>query len=461
MNGYEMENPRLEFSPKRKRFALRSLALGENFLRCRADALIADGMTAERYGEELACNGPLPGATNLGLAKATLEGLIDPDSRKGQPGGWLLFPFHESLLWYDARKRGMRGDWGVRRVWMRGTGITLARLLMDPPDASDATRRLGRDAVRALRETLRSPSPLAEVAENLERPLADGGETPEKAEELAWDLGRERQLSQLAERVCRHVEGIMRQGGASGPAKLWQLRGMLALDLALHALTCAWDALGVPEAQRFLLLSFAGPPRPENRVRQRSEVSYDTARTRLSEALLLTLAQAIEDLVDEPIVQWQEEFVSRRNQLASQIQDLEQGIEKESVERVAREVVSIADYARPVGGFQGLLQTAGLLSGTGQYRYLSPTGDLLAALVGALSQDLEMASDEFFAAIFDEWRLVIGQEAAARTSLGDEVDGAELERNARRAEQRLADSGLAVALSDRTTVVGEHARRPK
>jgi hypothetical protein len=54
---------------------------------------------------------------------------------------------------------------------------------------------------------------------------------------------------------------------------------------------------------------------------------------------------------------------------------------------------------------------------------------------------------------------VVGHAQAARTGIVNHVDGAELERNARRAEQLMADAGLALALSDRTVVVGERARR--
>jgi hypothetical protein len=461
MNGYESAaTPELLRPPKRERFALRSLALGHNFLAARDEGRVGIGdMAPQLYGEKLAAGDELSGSANLPLARATLEGLIDPDTRKGQPGGWLLFPFHESLLWYDARRQGARGRWGVRRVWMRGGGVTLARLLVDPPHASDEMRALGKSAVVALRETLQSPSPLATVADQLEMPLEEGSEQRQSAEEDAWALGGEQRLSRLAEKICRHAEGIMRQGGASGPAKLWQLRSVLALDVAMHALESAWEAIGAPEDQRYLLVSFAGPPRAQNRVRQGSEISYDTARIRVREAILKTLADAMSELAGEPDVQWQEEFVSRRDQLADQITQLNQGAAGEDLERIAREVVAIADYSRPVGGFQGLLQTAGLLAGTGQYRFLGPGPDLLATLVGALSAEMPMPSDEFFAAIFAEWRFVIGQQAAAQTALGQDIDGAELERNARRAEQQLADSGLALALSDRTTVVGERARR--
>jgi hypothetical protein len=465
MNGYEhATGAELRRAPKRERFGLRSLALGHNFLAGRADGRVGvvGEMTPQLYGEKLAAGEDLPGSANLALARAALEGLIDPDTRKGQPGGWLLLPFHESLLWYDARRQGSRGKWGVRRVWMRGSGVTLARLLVDPPaGAGGETRALGAATAQALRETLRAPSPLADVADGLERPLEELPEQRQAAEDEAWRLGGEAQLEPLAERLCRHAEGIMLQGGASGPAKLWQLRSIMALDLALHALNAAWDATDTAEEQRYLLLSFTGPPRRDNRVRQRSEASYDTARIRLREAILRTLAQAISELAAEGAIQWQAEFVSRKDQLADQIRQLEQGAAAAELERIAREVVAIADYGRPVGGFQGLLQTAGLLAGTGQYRYIAPNPELLAALVGALSARMPMSSDDLFDAMFSEWGLVVGQRAAARTTLGDEIDGAELERNARRAEQQLADSGLAVALSDRTTVVGERARRSR
>ena len=463
LNGYEQASgDELRHPPKRERFGLRSLALGHNFLAGRAEGRVGVGdMTPQLYGDKLAAGEELPGSANLSLARAALEGLIDPDTRKGQPGGWLLFPFHESLLWYDARREGSRGKWGVRRVWMRGSGVTLARLLVDPPGADSGTRELGTRAVAALRETLQAPSPLSEVAEGLERPIREGAETRQAAEEESWRLGGEPQLAPLAARLCRHVEGIMLQGGASGPAKLWQLRSVLALDLAMHALAAAEDALGTPADQRYLLLSFAGPPRAENRVRQRSEASFDASRIRVREAMLHTLADAMRELAGEPGTQWQEEFVARKGMLADQINQLEHGGAGEDFDRIARDVVANADYGRPVGGFQGLLQTAGLVAGSGQYRYLAPTPELLATLVGALSARMPMSSDDLFEAMFSEWGLVVGQQAAARTALGDEIDGAELERNARRAEQQLSDSGLALSLSDRTTVVGERAQRPR
>ena len=50
-------------------------------------------------------------------------------------------------------------------------------------------------------------------------------------------------------------------------------------------------------------------------------------------------------------------------------------------------------------------------------------------------------------------------QGASATDLKNQLDGAELGRNARRVEEVLVDAGLAVSLSDRTTIVGERARR--
>jgi len=462
LNGYEQAaGAELRTSPKRERFALRSLVLGSNFL-VGVDAGRAgdDDTTPQLYGARLASGDEMPGSANLALAREALEGLIDPDTRKGQNGGWLLFPFHESLLWYDARRRG--ATWRAQQVWMRGGGITIARLLCDPPPGTQSAQ-LGADAVSALRGVLKAASPLAEIADHLERPLAEvrlGAETGvQDAEQTAWELGGKPELALLAERLCRDAEGILNQGGASAPAKLWQLRSILALDVALHALKASWHATGTPREEQFLLLSFAGAPRAENRIRQRSEASFANARIRLQEAILVELSAGIRRLAANESPNWQEHFVSRRRNLADQIRELEAGgLSDEEYDRLGREIASDG-YDRPIGGFQGLIQTAGLLAGTGQYRYLTLTPELFSALVGALSDRMPMPSDEFFDAVYEEWGLVIGQTAAARTAIGREIDGAQLMRNARRAEQQLSDSGLALSLSDRTTVVGERAQR--
>ncbi|MEH1130138.1 hypothetical protein [Micromonospora sp. CPCC 206061] len=455
-------------SPKRQRFALRSLALATNFLAGRDGRAGEDNMTPQLYGNQLASGSDVRNSANLALAQDALQGLIDPDTQRGQPGAWLLRPFHDSLLWYDARKASGREDWTVRKVYMRGSGIALARLLLDPGEPESA--ELGARAVAAIKEALTGPSPLAEISNRLESALQSGeayNKTPdtEDDEKEAWDRGGEELLRSLGASLCRHAEGVMCQGGASGPAKLWQLRTIFALDLAVHALRVAWDATLTPEEDRFLLLSFGGGPRAQDRVRQRSEESYRRARIRLNEATISTLARLMRQLVEDQTVNWVDEF-EKRSKLAENSPDsVSHQLTKLTADspvgeflRLARTSVENANYGRAEDGFRVLLESVGLIAGT-RYRYLTATPDLLAALVGALSAQMPMPSNEFFAAVRQEWGLVINQESAASTSLRGQVDGAGLERNARRAERLMSEAGLALSLSDRTTVVGERAQR--
>ena len=446
--------------PKRRAFAVRSLALSKNFLELDEQERIgADGLTPHAYGAALARGDDLLGSANLALAREALSGLVDPSTQTGQPGGHLLRPFHESLLWFDARQSSGK-PWGVRQVYMRGSGVTLARMLVGPgPEAGDEATTLGTRAVAAIREALRSPTPLGEIAETLERPLADyQAGAPQPEETKAWMRGAQAELAPLAQRICRHVEGVMLQGTASAPAKLWQLRTILALDLATHALRTAWDCVGHPDADRVLLLCFDSAPRRDNRVRQRSERTYDEARQRLRQATVTTLARELRDAAaTRP--DWGEELESRRGNLDEVIEQLKQLSESPDpgeFERIALLAADAADYGRAAEGFRVLLDTVGVLTGTGAYRYLSATPDLMAALVGALSAKMPMTSAEFFDAVQAEWDLAV-RPVGGR--LAREVDGAEFERNARRAEALLADAGLALGLSDRTVIVGERAER--
>ncbi|MET8832786.1 hypothetical protein ABZV78_02555 [Micromonospora sp. NPDC004540] len=456
-------------SPKRQRFALRSLALATNFLAGREGRAGEDNMTPHLYGKLLASGSDVRNSANLALAQSALQGLVDPDTQRGQPGAWLLRPFHESLLWYDARKAPSRPDWTVRKVYMRGSGITLARLLLAPSDPEAAEQ--GARAVSAIQEALTGPSPLADISRRLESALQTGEpytKTPdtEEDEKAAWERGEDELLQPLAASLCRHAEGVMCQGGASGPAKLWQLRTILALDLAVHALRVAWDATSTPEEDRFLLLSFGGGPRAQDRVRQRSEESYRRARIRLNEATVSTVARIMRQLVEKKTVAWGQEFEKRskldqdksEDGLLHQLAKLNARSSDDEYLRLARTSVESANYGRAEDGFRVLLESVGLVAGT-RYRYLTATPDLLAALVGALSSQMPMPSNEFFAAVRQEWGLVINQESAASTSLRGQVDGAGLERNARRAERLMSEAGLALSLSDRTTVVGERAQR--
>jgi hypothetical protein len=456
-------------SPKRQRFAVRSLALGQNFLGGQDQGRAGDdGTTPQAYGELLAAGSQIRGSAHLHLAQATLQGLVDPDTQRGQKGAWLLRPFHESLLWYDARKASPgRADWSVRKVYMRGSGITLARLLADPADPAAA--ELGRSAVAAIRDALTASGPLADISRRLESALPAG--TPytqppalEDDERGAWDQGRSPALASLAERLCRHAEGVMRQGSASPPARLWQLRTVLALDLAVHALQTAWDATGTPAEDRFLLLSFGGAARAQDPVRQRSEKSYERARIRLREATVRTLARRMRELAGEGIADWASEFEPRsglgdadRGSVSSQLAALRHPAGEEEYLRLARAAVENANYSRAEDGFRVLLESVSLLAGGSRFRYLTASPDLLAALVGSLSSEMPMASRDFFSAVRQEWGFVVNQECAAGTSLAGQLDGAALERNARRAERLMSDAGLALSLSDRTTMVGERA----
>jgi len=469
-NGYQAPAEAGDLrSPKRQRFAVRSLALGENFLGGRDDGRAGDDKTTPaEYGATLAAGEQVRGSAHLALAQSTLQGLVDPATQRVQKGAWLLRPFHESLLWYDARRPGPNSpEYSVRKVHMRGSGITLARLLVDPADAEAAA--LGRRAVAAIRDALTAASPLADISDKLESaPIgASYPKTPilENDEREAWEKGTDPRLAGLAGRLCRHAEGVMTQGGASGPARLWQLRTVLALDLAMHALQTAWEVTDTAPADRFLLLSFGGIPRNSDPVRQRSEDSYRRARIRLSEATVRTLARRMRELDDEHVVDWASEFEPRSGlsnsgdeSISTQLSKLRRPAAGEDYLRLARSSVESANYGRAEDGFRVLLESVGLLAGT-RYRYLTAAPDLLAALVGALSATMPIPSRDFFAAVRQEWGFVVNQESAADTALGTQLDGAGLERNARRAEKLMSDAGLALGLSDRTTMVGERAAR--
>jgi hypothetical protein len=445
--------------------------LAENFLGGRDTGRAGDDTTTPaEYGSILARGDRIRDSANMQLAQLTMQGLIDPDTQRGQKGAWLLRPFHESLLWYDARRPGPNSlEYSVRKVYMRGSGITLARLLTSPTDARDAT--LGESAVAAIHEALTLASPLADISARLESALPTGevyNSPPdlEQDEKDAWEKGADPRLADLASRICRHAEGVMRQGGggASGPAKLWQLRTILALDLAVHVLQTAWSVTSAPATERFLLLSLGEGSRASDPVRQRSEDTYRSARIRLSEATVLTLARRMRELSAE-IIDWAFEFEPRSglsnaedDSVSSQLARLRHPADPGEYLRLARTAVENANYSRAEDGFRVLIESVGLLAGT-RYRYLTAPPDLLAALVGALSASMPMPSRDFFTAVREEWGFVINQESATDTTLSSQLDGAGLERNARRAERLLSDAGLALGLSDRTTMVGERAAR--
>lgn len=459
-------------TPKRQRFAIRTLAIGTNFLGGRDEGRAGDeDLAPSEYGARLADGREIRGSSHLRLAHEMLQGLVDPETQRGQPGAWLLRPFHESLLWYDARKQSPnRSDYTVRKVYMRGSGITLARLLAAPADPDAEV--LGRAAVEAIKDALTSPSPLADISTRLETALPPRqpyttAPDVEDDEREAWQRGSDPRLSRLASKLCRHAEGVMRQEGASSPARLWQLRTVLALDLALHVVRTAWEATQTPPEDQYLLLSFGGSPRAVDSVRQRSEESYRRARIRLSEATVYTLADRMKELSKETS-DWASQFQTgsalgnahEQGSISNQLKRLTSDASRDDYLRIARAAVEVANYSRGAeDGFRVLLESIGSLVGTGQYKYLTAGSDLLGTMVGALSADMPMSSRDFFSAIRREWGFVVNQESAAETALVEQLDGAGLERNARRAEKSMSDAGLALGLSDRTTMVGERAGR--
>ncbi|MEV0359027.1 hypothetical protein AB0H71_23520 [Nocardia sp. NPDC050697] len=475
-NNYQAPNGEGDLlSPKRQRFAIRSLAVGENFLGGRKSGHVGQtGTSPEEFGARLASGEDLRGSANLHLAQQALQGLIDPETQRGQAGAWLLRPFHESLLWYDSRKPSPRSsEYSVRKVYMRGSGITLARLLLAPAGAEDA--KLGEAAVSQIRVALTSSSPLSEIARTLEEALprreswSDGAIGLEDDELEAWRRGTDPKLTSLASSLCRHAEGVMMQNHTSGPARLWQLRGILGLDLALYLLRTAWEVTSTPREDRYLLLNFGSSPRAQDPVRQRSEESYRRARIRLADATLKTLAKRMRELkVDEEVVAFSTEFSdkalaeSSEESVSTRLGRLGLDASDDDYTSLARLAVETANYSRgSEDGFRVLLESVGMLVGTGAYRYLTASPELLATLVGGLSARMPMSSREFFAAVREEWGLVINQESATATALVAQLDGARLAQNARDAERLMSDAGLAIGLSDRTTVIGERVARSK
>lgn len=463
-NGYQRPAGELQ-SPKLRRFALRSLVLGRNFLEGQDGELGAGETSVRQYGSLLASGGDFQGADNLVLARTALRNLVDPSTEQGQEGQHLMLPFHESLLWYDARPTA--NVFSVRKVRMRGSGITLARMLLDPPDvAGQEVAAHGSSAINGLQGALTHSSPLSEIAHALEQVLpSEALERPtlEKDEEASWNLGGTSELATFASALCRHAEGLLRQGGASVPARLWQLRTVLALDLAVHALRRAWDEIDAPQATRVLVVAMAGAPRQQDRVRLRSERSYDEARTAIRWATISTIAKAMEDLASERNIDWAGELESRTAKLLDEsvVDPLKRLGRRADFRKLAQLAFENANYDRSGEGFRVLLESIGMSAGGTRYRYLSATPDLLSALVGALSAEMPMTSLEFFRRIAEEWSIVVSPEAAVETVFRTELDGGELAANARRFESLMVEAGLASGLSDRTVLVGERAgRRP-
>ncbi|MCQ3813901.1 MAG: hypothetical protein KTU85_05715 [Acidimicrobiia bacterium] len=449
-------------SPKVRRFALRSLVLGRNFLEGYDELIPGSSISAEEYGRRLTSGEEVLGSSHLDRAQVALRSLVDPSTETGtEPGQYLLMPFHESMLWYDARRGNRR--FTVRKVRMRGTGVTLGRALLDPPpNTHEETRRFAREAIDGIRGVLNLDSSLSTIAQGVEDILPDSFHEPatlEEDERRSWRLGANPDLLELYERICRHTAGVVTQGGASGPDRMWQLRTVLALDLATDMLQRCWSAVDEPQKRRHLLLALPGPNRPSDRVRLRSERSWNDARSCFNWATIRTIENTLRELHDQGGIDWSQAIGARteRRLKPRVIQPYESGIR--DFRKLAQLTFENANYHRAIDGFRVLLETIGMSAGGTRYRYMSATPDLLAAWVGALSREMPMTSDEFFRRVRLEWNIIVSPSAAAGTALADDLDGDELTLNLRRFERLLIECGLASGLSDRTVLVGERAAR--
>src|SRR4051794_15569468 len=135
VNGYADRDAADLKTPKLGNRSLRSLAIAENFQAGRKDTTRSGAQLAD-IGKSIASRADFDGFTNLNLAAESLSALIDRETtRQADKGRWLLYPFHASLLWYDARPQKAAGipvAWSIRQVVMRGAGITVASMLADP-----------------------------------------------------------------------------------------------------------------------------------------------------------------------------------------------------------------------------------------------------------------------------------------------------------------------------------------
>ncbi|MGH2947741.1 MAG: hypothetical protein ACRDPC_16070 [Solirubrobacteraceae bacterium] len=250
----------------------------------------------------------------------------------------------------------------------------------------------------------------------------------------------------------------------SAALKLQQVRAIIALDLARHMIARSWAALGTTDADRFLLTAFTPEPRRINPVRVRSESSYLAARQSVSQALVRTLAAEALAVAAEAgggpaaaTVDWARLFGGSRPGAGATA--LGRARSEPDFERAAERCFEEVDGFDRSGAqaLRVVMESVALLLGTGSYRYLRPSPHLLSAMVGALAPRLPLSSEDFFAAVWDEWGLVIGESEAAQTILAEQLDGGELRRNGRLCERLLAATGLAVSLSDQTVMV-ERAR---
>jgi hypothetical protein len=449
-NGYADRDEASLRTPKRGNLSLRSLAIGANF-HFGSQATTASGQQLADIGDTLSRRLDLPGFTNLDLAAESLAAVIDRETtRQADRGRWLLYPFHEALLWYDARPQRATGGWSVRQVVMRGTGITVASMLSDSSLPQSAA------VLEGLKQALTAPSRFAllhDVLPDAEEQHADA----EQNEKRDWTVGRGEQVRPISEALVRHCAAICSQQRLSPAARLWQLRAMFALDIAIGALRIAWERSETPERQRYLLLVCR--PLGERRhdfVRQHSEESWNGARRRLAEATVRTLSDLFETQPEN--VEWESAIGIRGEAQADRMKPVLDILKNDpsgaAYTRAAELAFEAMDYSRAADGVRVLLESLELVAGPPAYRYLRPRPPLIAALVGALWDEMPMPLPDFTRRVYEEWSLLISEQEASGTAAADFIEGADLVVNERGLEALLTDAGLALALSDQTCLVG-------
>src|SRR6185295_943995 len=97
----------------------------------------------------------------------------------------------------------------------------------------------------------------------------------------------------------------------------------------------------------------------------------------------------------------------------------------EGFTRAAELAFEAMDYSRAADGVRVLVESLELVAGPPAFRYLRPRPPLLAALVGALWDEMPMTLSEFTRRVYDEWSLVVSEHEAATADAGEVIDGAD------------------------------------
>lgn len=450
-NGYRRPDDTPK-SPRRPSLLLRGLVLGENF------TLAGDKQFA--LAERLARGDDFAGSDGMKAIHESLAALRDPATIRGGLGTHLMLPVHQSLLWYDARRRNR--TWDAQFVLMRGTGITLARFLLDPPDSVRDLAGQAAAALAGIREALGERSPYGTTVDALASAQDCLDESMGREELAAWEVAADAKLAPLGRRLIRHAAAIMADGEQPGEVRLLHLRRIVALDVAWHMLSAAWAAGDAPRDDRYVLLCHAPQERPENRARVMSEGSFRAAQQALSRGVMAELRSRMKAHHDSGRP-WKSGFFLQRgdeekpsptsdyyDDLTTELDDAEGVIDFDTYAGRAFDAPGDG-YVRPIGAFRVMLESCGLLRGTGQYRYLRAVPSLIAAMVSARPNAAPQEAEEFFAWVRDEWSIIVGDNEASGSALRGE--GSVLKRNAEYFERDMVSAGLATALSDQTCMV--------